>query len=847
MKRRVANTFFAVCLSASLAVGALPAAGLDVRAAADISGTVESGLTIQESEINQLLTGDLRLPSKVNGLSGATITYSVGNANPDYVSVNANTLKVTRPYAGEGDYKFTLSATVKTDDASYTKEFPLTIREGLSDDSYAGYLYVCFSDVKNPATAAHEWTDVQQVHFFLSQDGMNWTALNGCKPAFTAGSDYLDEIESCGPNSINYKVAEGVDISKTTSGDASVLFPFEGRDQGIRDPYMIRGSKADGSDSNKIWILATDLNTHAQQYGSATNKANNVCGNWGLTSTVGVGSTNLFIYETEDWVHWTRRYVDVGSEIGAAMAWAPEAIYNPEKDNYLVYWSARVDADGSSRDRLYCNETTDFVNFGPTRLYEQEEYYKNYIDNQGAVRGSNDGYGNIDTSQLWVAEKDADGNVTNPYGTLYRLVKDETDKHVILMSANTVLDPAKDYDATLPNTITPYTLDDVTYSTKADLSKIKNDEFQLKRAEIVYEWFKNQSVGNHFKQISQPEMEKNVWREGATMFKFIDRDEWCIMVDNYGDMSIRYEPYLTTDLSVPNSVKKAQAGTYGRTGGDVGCHGGMIPVTVEEYNTLIDTYNADPSVENYHPINYISVDKRVVDDKASALTKAADTSSYSGTVKAQMKQLVSQAADLKKNASASSQDVALYVKRADRLIANKLLEVPELKADSVTLDETSLTLCTKSTEGLSTKATLTADAGIDSQTAKITWASSKPSVATVDGKGVVAAKKAGTTTITATAPGGAKATCKVTVKGVPSKLTLNKKNKTLKKGKTFQLKVTIPKGTVCSTFKFKSDKPKIASVSGSGKITAKKKGKAKITVTAANNSKAKATITIKVK
>ena len=60
-------------------------------------------------------------------------------------------------------------------------------------------------------------------------------------------------------------------------------------------------------------------------------------------------------------------------------------------------------------------------------------------------------------------------------------------------------------------------------------------------------------------------------------------------------------------------------------------------------------------------------------------------------------------------------------------------------------------------------------------------------------------------------------------------------------------KVTIPKGTVCSKFTYKSNKSKIAAVSKTGKITAKKKGTAKVTVTAGNNKKAKATITVKVK
>ena len=86
------------------------------------------------------------------------------------------------------------------------------------------------------------------------------------------------------------------------------------------------------------------------------------------------GSTKLFVYETEDWVHWERRYIDVGNEIDAGAAWAPEAVYNPEKDNYLVYWSCRVGTDGYARNRLYCNETKDFKTFGPTKMYEEEAF-----------------------------------------------------------------------------------------------------------------------------------------------------------------------------------------------------------------------------------------------------------------------------------------------------------------------------------------------------------------------------------------------------------------------------------------------------------------------------------------
>ena len=152
-------------------------------------------------------------------------------------------------------------------------------------------------------------------------------------------------------------------------------------------------------------------------------------------------------------------------------------------------------------------------------------------------------------------------------------------------------------------------------------------------------------------------------------------------------------------------------------------------------------------------------------------------------------------------------------------------------ADHVELSETSVTLCTKATEGLKTTALLTAEVDVDDAPKTITWRSSDSKIATVT-NGKITAKKAGTVTIT----------------GIPDKVTLKKKSISLKKKKTYQIKPSIPKGTVCSKFNYKSNKPKVASVSKTGLVTAKKKGTAKITITPANNSKAKkATLTVKVK
>lgn len=833
MKSKKVKSILSLCMAAAVLTGSIPVSQLAARAEGEISAAVESGLTIKESEINQLLTGDLTLPTSVTGLEGAEISYSVGNADSRYVSMEGNTLKVTRPYAGEEDYSFTLTATVTLDGESATKEFPLTIRAGLSDDSYAGYIYTCFA-------ANDNGKDVQQVHFFLSEDGLNWTALNGCNPAFLAGDDYLDQIQQVSAGSVNYQVAEGTDVSETVSGDASVLFPFEGDDQGIRDPYLLRGSKADGRDADKVWLLATDLNTMAPQYGG--NLASNTVGNWGTMSSK--GSTSLFIYETEDWVHWERRYVDLGAEIDAGAAWAPEAIYNPAKDNYLVYWSCRVNTDGLSRNRLYCNETEDFVTFGPTKMYEMEPFWQNWIGKDPGK--ADDGFGNIDTSQLWVADEDG-----NPYGTLFRLVKDETNNHIELMSADTVLDPDVDYEETDPTRITPYEKGGVTYATVQDISGLESHD----KAEVVYNWFINESTGNHFQKISQSNMEAMAGAyEGATMFRFIDRDEWCVMIDFYGNNSVRYEPYVTYDLSEPDSITKVESG-YGRTGGDVGCHGGMIPVTVKEYNTLVETYNSDPDVENYHPIEYIQVDKRELTDTIDDLEAALqDTAAYDDFALRQIQKLLDQAKTLREKENASTAEIEKVIKRSEQTLSDKKqnvmpgTETPETETPDTQVPETpnqpqrpevaNITVNKKKVQlGVKETFQLKAKTAPEEAPDEVVFSSSKKSVAMVSSKGKITAKKPGKAVITATAANGKKTTCTVTVKKAPKKIGVKTRVKTLKKGKSFKIKVNLPKNTASNKLTYKSGKPKVASVSRNGKVTAKKKGTTMITVRTFNGKK----------
>ena len=104
-----------------------------------------------------------------------------------------------------------------------------------------------------------------------------------------------------------------------------------------------------------------------------------------------------------------------------------------------------------------------------------------------------------------------------------------------------------------------------------------------------------------------------------------------------------------------------------------------------------------------------------------------------------------------------------------------------------------------------------------SYSTKVTWKSSKTSIATVSSNGVVTGKKAGTVTITAKAFG--KSVTK-TIKVVEPSLKVTGST-SLYRGKTTTLKATTSYSTKVT---WKSSKPSIATVSSSGVVTGKKAG-----------------------
>ena len=121
-------------------------------------------------------------------------------------------------------------------------------------------------------------------------------------------------------------------------------------------------------------------------------------------------------------------------------------------------------------------------------------------------------------------------------------------------------------------------------------------------------------------------------------------------------------------------------------------------------------------------------------------------------------------------------------------------------------------------------------------------------IAKVDKKGKITGKKAGKATVTITYTNGSRRIFQVKVqKGIvkTTSVSVNKRNIILaKKGKSFQLRVTLTPVTSQQKVTYKSSNSKVAAVNSKGKIVAKKKGTATITVKSGNK---KITCKVKVK
>lgn len=190
----------------------------------------------------------------------------------------------------------------------------------------------------------------EQIYFALSKDGRNWTALNDGNPVLVS----------------------------------------ELGEKGARDPYLLRAR--DG----KFYLIATDLSWARDR---------------SVSRSVRAGSRSLLIWESPDLVHWSEpRLVKVAPD-DAGCAWAPEAVYDVDKGDYLVFWASTTKRDNFAKHRIWAAHTRDFKTFSAPFVY---------IEKPSAV---------IDTT------------ITYDGRRYYRFTKDETVKAVTLESSPKLMGP----------------------------------------------------------------------------------------------------------------------------------------------------------------------------------------------------------------------------------------------------------------------------------------------------------------------------------------------------------------------------------------------------------------------
>lgn len=160
-----------------------------------------------------------------------------------------------------------------------------------------------------------EQKDGEQIYFAVSRDGLFWKDLNGGRP---------------------------------------VLYSRIG-EKGVRDPFLVRDPKR-----KRFYLIATDLRIEAGR---------------GWTAAQMEGSRDLIVWESTDLVHWSKERACRVGIAGAGCVWAPEAVYDEQREEFFVFFASMVKQEKESgfRQRIYGTYTKDFREFTEPFLYMEQE------------------------------------------------------------------------------------------------------------------------------------------------------------------------------------------------------------------------------------------------------------------------------------------------------------------------------------------------------------------------------------------------------------------------------------------------------------------------------------------
>ncbi|MGW6908678.1 family 43 glycosylhydrolase [Streptomyces sp. NPDC054940] len=342
------------------------------------------------------VTADLDLP-KTGTAGGSSISWA--SDNPTAVSDSG---KVTRPAAGQPDAHAKLTATLKKGTVTDTKTFEVTVLPDFDDrtatEQAAEALTVHnLDDVRGnltlPATGTYgtdvTWSSATPdviaadgvVHRPAHDEGATTVELTATVTkgeasttrAFTAKVPELPKHEALKGYMFSYFTGEG-----TADGEQLYAALSKGNDPlkwrelndgkpvltstlgetGLRDPFIIRSPEGD-----KFYQIATDLRI----YGN---------GDWDASQRT--GSKSIMVWESNDLVHWTNQRLVKVSPDSAGNTWAPEAFYDAQRGEYVVFWASKLyDNEAHSGDtynRMMYATTRDFYTFSEPKVWIDRGY-----------------------------------------------------------------------------------------------------------------------------------------------------------------------------------------------------------------------------------------------------------------------------------------------------------------------------------------------------------------------------------------------------------------------------------------------------------------------------------------
>ena len=127
-------------------------------------------------------------------------------------------------------------------------------------------------------------------------------------------------------------------------------------EMGLRDPFLIRSPEGD-----RFFLIATDLSIGRN-------------GNWDRAQRQ--GSRYLEIWESTDLKTWSEQRHVLVSPPTAGNTWAPEAYWDDDLQQYVVFWASKLYAEddpghtGSTYNKMLYATTRDFVTFSEAKIWQ---------------------------------------------------------------------------------------------------------------------------------------------------------------------------------------------------------------------------------------------------------------------------------------------------------------------------------------------------------------------------------------------------------------------------------------------------------------------------------------------